>query len=60
MTEAAGSGDSIVRAYRLDLPVVHLLVRALAVLERVDLGRKAEHRARGLVEEEECYGLAKA
>ena len=37
---------SIVRAYRLDVPVVHLLVRALAVLERVGLGRKAEHRGR--------------
>ena len=35
-----------VRAYRLDVPVVHLLVRALAVLERVGLGRKAEHRGR--------------
>ena len=34
------------RAYRLDVPVVHLLVRALAVLERVGLGRKAEHRGR--------------
>ena len=33
-----------VRAYRLDVPVVHLLVRALAVLGRVGLGRKAEHR----------------
>ena len=37
---------AIVRAYRLDVPVVHLLVRALAVLERVGLGRKAEHRGR--------------
>ena len=34
------------RAYRLDVPVVHLLVRALAELERVGLGRKAEHRGR--------------
>ena len=37
---------AIVHAHRLDVPVVHLLVRALAVLERVGLGRKAEHRGR--------------
>ena len=37
---------AIVHAHRLDVPVVHLLERALAVLERVGLGREAEHLGR--------------
>ena len=37
---------AIARAYRLGVPVVLLVLRALAVLERVGLGRKAKHRGR--------------
>eukprot|EP00964_Phaeocystis_antarctica_P079213 scaffold49341_cov63-Phaeocystis_antarctica.AAC.1 len=45
---------AIARAYRLGVPVVLLVLRALAVLERVGLGRKAKHRGREARVGSEC------